>query len=388
MAMTSRFPSSFEPNPVTRALSRARAAGQPLLDLTVTNPTRAGVHYDPEILAPLAAPQSLIYEPVPLGLATARAAVSADYRRRHVEIPPDRIVLTASTSEAYAWLFKLCCRPTDDEVLIPAPSYPLFDHLTRMDGVRAVPYRLDYHGRWALDVPSLDDAWSDMVRAVLVVSPNNPTGSVLGAEELQAIGERCAERDAVLIVDEVFADYPLRNGVETAAVMPSACLSVRLGGLSKSAGLPQVKLGWMALDGPEAQVANAIDKLELIADTYLSVSTPVQVAAPALIASGEAVRAQIRARVRRNDAAIRAAAGRHPAVDVLTADGGWSVVMRVPAVRPEEELVLTLLEQDHVLVHPGYFFDLADGCHVIVSLLTPPDTFDTGAARLLDRVDG
>jgi len=187
MAMTSRFPSSFEPNPVTRALSRARAAGQPLLDLTVTNPTRAGVHYDPEILAPLAAPQSLIYEPVPLGLATARAAVSADYRRRHVEIPPDRIVLTASTSEAYAWLFKLCCRPTDDEVLIPAPSYPLFDHLTRMDGVRAVPYRLDYHGRWALDVASLDDAWSDMVRAVLVVSPNNPTGSVLGAEELQAI---------------------------------------------------------------------------------------------------------------------------------------------------------------------------------------------------------
>jgi len=388
MAMTSRFPSSFEPNPVTRALRRARAAGQPLLDLTVTNPTRAGFHYDPEILAPLAGRQSLNYDPVPLGLATARAAVSADYRRRHLEISPDRIVLTASTSEAYAWLFKLCCRPTDDEVLIPAPSYPLFDHLTRMDGVRAVAYRLDYHGRWALDVASLDEAWSDVVRAVLVVSPNNPTGSVLGAEELQAIGERCAERDAVLIVDEVFADYPLRNGVETAAVMPSACLSVRLGGLSKSAGLPQVKLGWMALDGPEAQVANAIDKLELIADTYLSVSTPVQVAAPALIASGEAVRAQIRARVRRNDAAIRAAAGRHPAVDVLTADGGWSVVMRVPAVRPEEELVLTLLQHDQVLVHPGYFFDLADGCHVIVSLLTPPDTFDTGVERLLDGVDG
>jgi len=386
--MTSRFPSTFEPNALTLALRRARVERQHLLDLTLTNPTRAGFQYDPELLVSLAAPQALMYEPAALGLPDARAAVSADYRRRRLDIPPDRIVLTASTSEAYAWLFKLCCRPIDDEVLTPAPSYPLFDHLTRMDGVRAVPYRLDYHGRWALDVASLDEAWSDVVRAVLVVSPNNPTGSVLGAEELQAIGERCAERGAVLILDEVFADYPLRRDADTAPAMPLECLSVRLGGLSKSAGLPQIKLGWMALDGPEAQVANAIDKLELIADTYLSVSTPVQVAAPALIASGEAVRAQILARVRRNDAAIRAAAARHPAVDVLTADAGWSVVMRVPAVRSEEELVLTLLEHDHVLVHPGYFFDFAHGCHLIVSLLTPPDAVDAGVGRLLERVDG
>ena len=386
--LASRFPSSFEPNALTLAVRRARAEGRRLLDLTVTNPTRAGFHYDPDLLKALAAPQSLIYEPVALGLATARLAVSADYRRRHLDIPPDRIVLTASTSEAYAWLFKLCCWPSDDEVLIPAPSYPLFYHLTRMEGVRAVPYRLDYHGRWALDLASLDDAWSDVVRAVLVVSPNNPTGSVLGAEELQAIAERCATRSAVLIVDEVFADYPLRSDADISPALPRTCLSVRLGGLSKSAGLPQVKLGWMALDGPDAYVANAMEKLELIADTYLSVSTPAQVAAPALIASGGAVREQILARVRRNDMAIRAAAAGHPEVDVLTADGGWSVVLRVPAVRTEEDLALTLLEQDDVLVHPGYFFDFAHGCHLIVSLLTPTDTLDAGVGRLLERVGG
>ena len=386
--MTSRFPSSFDPNALTLALRRARTQGRLLLDLTLTNPTRAGFHYPSGLLQPLAAPQALIYEPLALGLPAARQAVSADYRRRHLDIAPDRIVLTASTSEAYAWLFKLCCRPTDDEVLIPAPSYPLFDHLTRMEGVRAVPYRLDYHGRWALDLASLDEAWSDEVRAVLVVSPNNPTGSVLGAEELEAISERCAHRDAVLIVDEVFADYPLRDEAARGTALPGACLSVRLGGLSKSAGLPQVKLGWMALDGPESAVATALERLELIADTYLSVSTPVQVAAPALIAAGEGVRTQILARVRRNEAAIREAAARYPAVDVLPAEAGWSIVLRVPATHPEEELVLTLLERDNVLVHPGYFFDFAQGCHLIVSLLAPPEMFDAGVARLLDRAGG
>ncbi|MEO7270549.1 MAG: pyridoxal phosphate-dependent aminotransferase [Vicinamibacterales bacterium] len=386
--MTSRFPSSFEPNALTQALRRARTAGRPLLDLTLTNPTRAGFHYDPQLLLPLASAAALTYEPLALGIPAAREAVSSDYRRRGLDIPAERIVLTASTSEAYAWLFKLCCRPTDDEVLIPAPSYPLFDHLTRMEGVRAVPYRLDYHGRWALDVSALDEAWSDEVRAVLVVSPNNPTGSIIGAGDLQAIGERCAERHALLIVDEVFADYPLRDDADTAMAMPSSCVSVRLGGLSKSAGLPQVKLGWMAFEGEEAQVANALEKLELIADTYLSVSTPVQVAAPALIASGEQVRSQIRERVRRNHAALRAAAARHTAVDVLPADAGWSVVLRVPAVRSEEELVMDLLERDQVLVHPGYFFDFDHGCHLIVSLLTPPETFAAGVTRLLERVDG
>jgi len=222
----------------------------------------------------------------------------------------------------------------------------------------------------------------------LVVSPNNPTGSIIGPGDLQAIGQRCAERQALLIVDEVFADYPLRDDVDTATTMPSSCVSVRLGGLSKSAGLPQVKLGWMAFEGGEAQVVSALEKLELIADTYLSVSTPVQVAAPALIASGEGVRRQIRERVRRNESALRDAAAPYAAIEVLPADAGWSVVLRVPAVRPEEDLVLDLLERDQVLVHPGYFFDFDHGCHLVVSLLTPAETFDAGVSRLLERIDG
>jgi aspartate/methionine/tyrosine aminotransferase len=222
---------------------------------------------------------------------------------------------------------------------------------------------------------------------VLVVSPNNPTGSVIGAEELQAIAQRCADRQAVLIVDEVFADYPLHDA-DTAMRMPASCVSVRLGGLSKSAGLPQVKLGWMAFEGPERQVASVLDKLELIADTYLSVSTPVQVAAPALIASGEHVRAQILERVRRNYSTLRAAAAHHPGVEVLPADAGWSAVLRVPALQSEEELVLDLLERDQVLVHPGYFFDFDHGCHLIVSLLTSCEAFDAGTSRVLERVGG
>ena len=343
MAMTSRFPSSFEPNPLTRALRRARAAGQPLLDLTVTNPTRAGFHYNPDLLATARG--------AAIARSTSRAARAGDRRAGRVRrlppprtsrSPPDRIVLTASTSEAYAWLFKLCCRPTDDEVLIPAPSYPLFDHLTRMDGVRAVPYRLDYHGRWALDFASLDDAWSDVVRArCWSVSPNNPTGSVLGAEELQAIGERCAERDAVLIVDEVFADYPLRSGARDGGGH-AECVPLRPAGRAVEVG--RAAAGEAGMDGggrAERAGGEALEQLELIADTYLSVSTPVQVAAPALIA----VRRRRCARrfSRACGATTRRSAAprrRHPAVDVLTADAGWSAVLRVPARRPEEELVL------------------------------------------------
>jgi alanine-synthesizing transaminase len=384
----SRFPSSFEPNPLTLATRRAREAGRWLLDLTLTNPTRAGFTYAADLLQPLASTDALTYAPEPLGLRAARGAVAADYRRRGVSVEPDRVVLTASTSEAYAWLFTLLCRPVGDAVLMPTPSYPLFDHLTRLDGVSAVPYRLEYHGRWSIDLDALDRVWSDEIRALLVVSPNNPTGSSVGAAELAALGDRCAYYGVALIVDEVFADYPLGPAAPPAPLMPQECLTVRLGGLSKSAGLPQVKLGWMALSGPDAVVARVIEHLELIADTYLSVSTPVQVAASSLIVSGATVRAQILDRVRRNDSALRAAAALHPAIEVLAADAGWSAVVRVPSIRPEEELAIALLEQDDVLVHPGFFFDFPHECYLVLSLLPEPSTFDEGVRRILDRADG
>ena len=383
---SSRVPADLAPNRLTRALREARSAGRALLDLTTTNPTIAGIRYPPGLLEPLASAAALVYEPSPFGLERAREAVVRDYARRGITVATDRVLLTASTSEAYSLLFKLLCEPQGDCVLSPAPSYPLFDHLTRLDGVAPLPYRLEYHGRWMLDVASVDRAWADSVRAVLAVSPNNPTGSVLSGGELDALGTRCAARDAALILDEVFADYPLEPSTgHQASGLP--CVTFRLGGLSKSAGLPQLKLGWIAVDGPEAACAAALERLEVICDAYLSVATPVQVAAPELIAAAGAVRQQICARVRENYAQLKALAADHPAVDVLQVDAGWSAVLRVPAMTPEEDLVLALLHEDDVVVHPGYFFDFAHEAFLVVSLLPEPERFAEGVRRILERVD-
>ena len=288
----SRLPANREPNRLARALQAARAAGREPIDLTVTNPTRVGLAYPPDILAPLAAREALCYRPHPFGLERARQAVANDYARRGIAIATDRIVLTASTSEAYSLLFKLLCDPHGDAVLAPSPSYPLFDHLTRLDGVGLRMYRLDYHGRWALDDGSVGREWGKDLRAVLAVSPNNPTGSILSSVEISQLEARCAAGAAALILDEVFADYPIAPGLRISNSGSTAArpLTFRLGGLSKSAGLPQVKLGWIAVDGPEHLIRDALEGLELICDSYLSVSTPVQVAADALIAAGAAVR--------------------------------------------------------------------------------------------------
>lgn len=382
---SSRVPGDLEPNRLTLALRRARAEARPLIDLTLTNPTAAGILYPSSMLDALSGAACMRYEPRPFGLQSAREAVAADYARRGIGVAPERIVLTASTSEAYSLLFKLLCEPAGDAVLTPVPSYPLFDHLTRLDAVRAIPYRLAYHGRWMVELDSVDTGWTPRVRAVLGVSPNNPTGSMLSAEELSALDARCAERGAALILDEVFADYPLDDRREEPCA--SQCLRFRLGGLSKSAGLPQVKLGWMAVEGPHALVEAALERLELICDTYLSVSTPVQVAAPALIEAGTAVREAILARIRGNCATLRHLVAARPAIELLHADGGWSAVLRVPSTRTEEELVIDLLERDGVMVHPGFFFDFAHEAYLVVSLLPEPAAFREGISRLLERAD-
>lgn len=388
---SSRLPRELEPNRLTRAIHRARMEGRPIVDLTTSNPTSAGLQYPAHLLDALARPAASVYRPDPRGLESARSAVAGDYARRGISVASDRIVLTASTSEAYSLLFKLLCSPAGDAVLVPSPSYPLFDHLTRLDGVAPCPYRLEYHGRWTLDEASVDEAWTEHVRAVLAVSPNNPTGSMLSESELDWLSQRCAARDAALIVDEVFADYVFTDAVASGFRREEptrASLTFRLGGLSKSAGLPQVKLGWIAVDGPETLVESALARLDLICDTYLSVSTPVQVAAPDLIAGGADVRGQIRSRVRGNDAALRAIAAGDPSVEVLRADGGWSAVLRVPATRPEEELALDLLERAGVVVHPGFFFDFPREAFLVVSLLPEPAAFADGARRILERVHG
>jgi alanine-synthesizing transaminase len=386
--ISSRLPKSLEPNSVSRAIAEKRRSGVAILDLTETNPTNVGLAYPKDLLAPLANPRALEYDPQPLGLWAARAAVAADFRRRGIVISADRVALTSSTSEAYALLFKLLC-DAGDKVLVPHPSYPLFEHLTALESVIAVPYALEYHGSWRIDIDSIRRAASDRVRAILIVSPNNPTGSFLHRDDFAAISEIAAAHGWAIIGDEVFADYPLDPAPDATTVLAGAdVLTFSLGGLSKSTGLPQLKLGWIGVGGPSGKVDEALGAYELIADTYLSVSTPVQAAAAELIAQGTALRAQILARVRRNLDALRKQAASFPAVDVLRVEGGWSAVVQVPQVRSEEALVLELLQHDDVLVHPGFFFDFAREAYVVVSLLLEPARFDHAIARLLKRAGG
>jgi len=380
--LSRRLPPHAEVNVLTRALARRRAKGQPVIDLTESNPTRAGFEYPPDLLARLASPAALGYEPQAFGLASARAAVARDHLRRGVSVDPDRIVLTASTSEAYSWLFKLLCDP-ETAVLVPRPSYPLFEHLTRLEGVCTTPFDLEYHGRWEIDFPTLERAGTE-VRAVIVVSPNNPTGSYVSERELDRLIALCRDRGWALIADEVFADYVLEaNSPITDIAMRADVMSFTLGGLSKMVGLPQLKLGWIVAGGPAEEREAALAGLELIADSFLSVNTPVQVAVPELLEQGEGIRTQVHQRVRGNLATLRALAGAFPGCQVLAAEGGWSAVIRVPATRTEEDLVLELLNQEGVLVHPGYFFDFQREAFLVVSLLARPDVFGDGINRLL-----
>ena len=382
MRPSTRLPRESATNALSRALDDLRRAGTPFIDLTASNPTRAGIPYPDDLLRLLSAPASLDYDPHPLGLLSAREAVAADHARRNAVVDPAHVVLSASTSEMYSWLFKLLC-DAGDSVLVPRPSYPLFEHLTGLEGVRAHPYRLEYHGSWEIDLDSVAAAPAG-TRAVLLVSPNNPTGSFVHAAELATLVRLCGERGWALIVDEVFADYVLDASAPVTDVATRAgVLSFSMGGASKSLGLPQVKLGWTVVGGPQAERAAALEGLELIADTFLSVSTPVQVAAPDLLARGRAVRAAIHARVRRNLAAARQLAANHPACNVLPVEGGWSAVVRVPATRSEESLMLELLERERILVHPGYFFDFEQEAFLVVSLLAPESEFADGFARSL-----
>ena len=386
--LSSRLPRSLELNAVSRAIDAKRRSGTPVMDLTETNPTNAGFMYPKDLLEPLANPRALEYDPQPLGLWSARAAVAADFRRRGIAISADRVALTSSTSEAYALLFKLLC-DAGDAVLVPHPSYPLFEHLTQLESVHAVPYALEYHGSWRIDVGSIRRAATDRVRAILIVSPNNPTGSLLHRDDLAEVSALAAANEWAIIGDEVFADYPLDPAPAATHVLASAeVLTFSLGGLSKSAGLPQLKLGWIGCGGPAAKVDEALAAYEVIADTYLSVSTPVQAAAAELLLSGAAIRAQILARVRRNLESLRDLASRHPSCDVLRVEGGWSAVVQVPQLRGEESLVLELLERDNVLVHPGYFFDFAREAFLVVSLLVEPATFDRAIASVMMRAAG
>ncbi|HXX69323.1 MAG TPA: pyridoxal phosphate-dependent aminotransferase [Polyangiaceae bacterium] len=374
------------PNRIAQAIASVRKAGRPLLDLTESNPTKAAIPCDgPAVLAALAAPASLVYEPSALGTMGAREAVASYLAAEGIPIEPAHIALTTSTSEAYAFAFKLLCDP-GDEVLVPQPSYPLFEHLAALECVRPVGYRLAYDGAWHIDLPSLRSALSERSRAIVCVNPNNPTGSYVKAAELAAL----ASLGLPIVSDEVFAPYALRDDptrARSAIAAPGAPLVLALGGLSKSAALPQMKLGWMALSGEPARVDEALDRLELIADAFLSVGAPVQHALPALFAAGSISRQAIRARTRANVNWLAAAVLGSPA-SLLDVEGGWYAVLRIPGTRSEEEWVSAFVTDDGVLVHPGHFFDFESEAYVVMSLLTPEPILREGCARILARIAG
>jgi aspartate/methionine/tyrosine aminotransferase len=380
-------PADLAPNRLAAALAYARRDERRLIDLSASNPTRAGFSYDPHLLAPLADARGLVYAPEPFGLREAREAVAAESGRHGIAIDADAVAITASTSEAYSLIFKVLCDP-GDEVLVPRPSYPLFDHLTRLDGVVPVGYDLEYHGRWSVDAASIARALSPRTRAVLVVSPNNPTGNFVSGDEMDEIESLCAGAGIAVIADEVFADYNIDAAAAArAGRLPGrSCLGFSLGGLSKSVGLPQVKLGWIVLSGPLPLVDAARGRLELACDTYLSVSTPVQAAARELLAAGAPVREAIQARVRANFKSLDSLAAAAPSCTVLRTEGGWYAVMQVPSLMPEEDLVLQLLATEGVLVHPGYFFDFPRESYLVLSLLTPEPDFAEGVRRILRSV--
>jgi hypothetical protein len=368
-----------QPNPISRVVAQKRAAGIPVLDLTESNPTRAAFSYSPELLAPFLNERALHYEPDPRGMLSARDAVADYYAQLGVMTGIDRILLTASTSEAYSYLFKLLANP-GDEVLAPRPSYPLFEFLASLESVNVRPYSLRYDGAWHIDFDSLEHAISPRTRAVVVVNPNNPTGQYLKDAELQRLDSLCASRGIAILSDEVFCDYA--HGEDTRRVRTLAgkrgALKFSMSGLSKIAGLPQLKLGWIVASGEGA--VEACDRLEWIADTYLSVGTPVQLALPSLLASsvGDQIRKRTAANLRWLLDAVHGTA-----LNVLKVEGGWYAVAQVPRTRTEEEWVLTLLEDHNVLVQPGFFYDFESEAFLILSLLTESAQFQEGVRRLL-----
>jgi alanine-synthesizing transaminase len=382
---SSRLHWDLRPNPLSELLRAKRAAGASILDLTESNPTSAGLAFPAdEILDALADARSLRYEPVPAGLLAAREAVADRYyARRGAKVEPSRILLTASSSEAYGFLIKLLTEP-GDELLVPRPSYPLFEFLAALENVRMSQYPLLYHEGWSIDTDAIAGAITERTRAIVLVNPNNPTGSFVKRRELERLVELCREHSLAIISDEVFSDYGFAADPERVERLTGLdeVLRFSLSGLSKVAGLPQMKLGWIVTGGPPAERAAAMERLELIADTYLSVATPVQHALPRLLAAGENIGEQIRRRTRKNLDTLLASTA-NSANRTLHVEGGWYATVQVPRIRTEEEWALQLLDRCNVLVQPGYFYDFDQDGLLVLSLLTPTDIFEQGVERAL-----
>lgn len=372
-------------NKYTEAVEETRAAGEAILDLTVSNPTQCGFHYDVAgILGAFHNPKALRYEPEARGLLAAREEVARYYREDHgIVIDPESVLLTTGTSEAYSYAFRLLCN-AHDEILVPKPSYPLFDFLGDLQDVSLVPYSLEYAHGWFVDYHSLIRALTPRTRAVLLVHPNNPTGSYVQEEERARLNELCRERGLALIVDEVFLDYGLNNAVRPDSfVRNEECLTFTMSGLSKISALPQMKVAWTIISGPKTLKKAALERLEIIADTYLSLNSPTQWAFGTLLEQRRSLQPQLLERVRDNWGWLRSAVSNDGACERLETEGGWYAVMRIRREQADdEELAIELLRKTHTLVHPGHFYDFAENGYIVISLIAACVDFQRGISNL------
>jgi aspartate/methionine/tyrosine aminotransferase len=383
---------NLSPNRYTQALEAHRRAGREVLDLTASNPTVVGLRYrEEELLQALGNPDALIYEPQPKGLLVARQAISAYYAEHDGHLSADDLILTTSTSEAYSFVFRLLCDP-GDAVLVPLPSYPLFDLLADLQDVKLVPYELVYDRGWQIDFYSLQSALDraaaagDRCRAVLVVHPNNPTGSYVKPRERDELNRICTASGMALIADEVFFDYSLGTGPPVRFSSNREAMTFTLSGLSKISALPQMKVAWIAVSGPEALKAEALRRLEVIADTYLSMNAPLQLAVPVMLEERHAIHPQLMYRIRENLAELDSQLAAQALCHRLEVEGGWYAVLRVPVTGSDEDLAIRLLEETGVLVQPGHFYDFPAEGHLVLSLITESQTFRNGMSRLLQFI--
>ena len=373
-------------NRLTETLEEVRSSGARVLDLTISNPTRAGLRYDnTQILQSLASPQSMDYDPQPKGLRSARAAVAEYYSTAHRihNLDPDQLILTTSTSEGYSFVFRLLCNP-GDELLVPKPSYPLFEFLADLEDVKLVPYPLIYDHGWQMDFPSLQQAVIERTRGIVVVHPNNPTGSFVQSHELESLNGLCREHALALVADEVFLDYAHGLAPRQSFAANSDVLTFTLSGVSKISALPQMKVAWIVTSGPAAVVQAAQSRLEVIADTYLSMNAPIQWATPTLLEHRKSIQQQLLTRVLANLKELDRQLAAQQACQRLDVEGGWYTVLRVPVTQTDEELAVALLRSKAVLVHPGHFYDFPSDGYLVLSLITPENEFAEGIGSLLE----
>jgi len=370
-------------NRLSEALAKHRAAGKPLLDLSASNPTECGFEYDRQaILKALSNPESLSYDPDAKGLLSARRAVAEYYSTLEIIVPVEDIILTTSTSEAYSFAFRVLCNP-DDELLIPEPSYPLFSFLADIHDVKLVGYPLLYDHGWQIDFHALQQSITARTRGVIVVNPNNPTGHFCKPGEMQKLNEICSPRQLAIIADEVFLDFHLAATRPRSFAANTGCLTFTMSGLSKISGLPQMKAAWLIATGPEESKSEALARLEVIADTFLSMNAPVQRAMPVFLELRHGFQRQVLARVRKNLAELDKQLSAQSSCARLDMEGGWYAVVRVPATRSDEAVAIELLNAQGVYVHPGHFYDFPVDGYLIVSLITPERDFNEGIKRLL-----